>query len=77
MDAVLSDVVMPGGSGLELADRLRRERPDLPVVLATGYSEAAETAAGGPWPLLQKPYSADDLAAALHAQSDRAARPPG
>jgi CheY-like chemotaxis protein len=39
-DAVFSDVVMPGVGGLELARRLKRENPDLPVVLATGYSDA-------------------------------------
>ena len=39
-DAVFSDVVMPGIGGLELARRLKRENPDVPVVLATGYSDA-------------------------------------
>ncbi len=37
---LLSDMVMPGGmTGLDLARNFRRERPDLPVVLTTGYSE--------------------------------------
>jgi CheY-like chemotaxis protein len=40
IEMVLSDIVMPGAmSGLELAQTLRERYPELPVVLATGYSE--------------------------------------
>ena len=61
-DLVLTDYAMPGMTGLELADRLRRERPELPVVLATGYAEVAAGAA--PWlPRLAKPYRQEELAA--------------
>ena len=61
-DLVLTDHAMPGMTGLELADRLRRERPELPVVLATGYAEVAAGAA--PWlPRLAKPYRQEELAA--------------
>ena len=42
VDIVLSDIMMPGGvSGLELAREIKRRQPDLPVVLVTGYGEAA------------------------------------
>lgn len=59
-DLVVTDHVMPGMTGLELAERLRRDRPDLPVVLATGYAEVAQGAA--PWlPRLSKPYRQEDL----------------
>ena len=64
-DAVFTDVVMPGMSGLELADALGRLRPDLPVILTTGYSdEIAETGTGGK-PVLLKPYRLETLAAAI------------
>ena len=64
-DAVFTDVVMPGMSGLELADELGRVRPDLPVILTTGYSdEIAETGTGGKTVLL-KPYRLETLAAAI------------
>ena len=69
-DLVFSDVVMPGMGGLKLAEILAREKPALPVVLATGYSqEIAETGAGGR-PVILKPYRlatlAEVLSEALH-----------
>jgi CheY-like chemotaxis protein len=63
-DIVLTDIVMPGMSGIELAGEIARIRPDLPVVLATGYSEQA--ARGNErLPIVLKPYSASDLSSAL------------
>ena len=63
-DLVLTDIVMPGMSGIELAAEIGRLRPGLPVVLATGYSEQA--ARGNErLPIVLKPYSASDLSAAL------------
>lgn len=59
-DLVLTDHAMPGMTGLELAERLRRDHPGLPVALATGYAElpAATTA----WlPRLNKPYRQEEL----------------
>jgi CheY-like chemotaxis protein len=61
-DLVFSDVVMPGMGGLKLAEILNREKPGLPVVLATGYSEEiAHTGAGGR-PVILKPYRLATLA---------------
>ncbi|MGG5811587.1 ATP-binding protein [Falsiroseomonas sp. CW058] len=61
IDMVLTDHAMPGMTGLELAERLRRERPDLPVALATGYADLA--AGTSSWlPRLNKPYRQEDLA---------------
>ena len=67
VDAVFTDVVMPGPlNGLELAARLRETRPDLPVVLASGYSDAlAEWQGKRVWEVLAKPYRLDELGAAL------------
>jgi signal transduction histidine kinase len=66
-DIVFSDVVMPGMGGLKLAQMLAEEQPDLPVVLATGYSQQiAETGSGGR-PVILKPYRLATLAEALSA----------
>ena len=79
-DLVLTDIVMPGMSGIELAAEIGRLRPGLPVVLATGYSEQA--ARGNErLPIVLKPYSASDLSAALakalSASGFAASSPPG
>ncbi|HKY00691.1 MAG TPA: ATP-binding protein [Steroidobacteraceae bacterium] len=65
-DIVLSDVMMPGGmSGADLAREICKRRPHLPVVLATGYIEAARTAMGEGMEVLMKPFHLDALAEIL------------
>lgn len=64
IDVVLSDIVMPGMDGIELADRIWQLRPGLPVVLATGYSEQVSQTKQR-FPLVLKPYSAKHLNTAL------------
>ncbi len=41
IDALLTDMVLPGMNGLELARRVRRDRGDLPVVCMSGYADAS------------------------------------
>jgi CheY-like chemotaxis protein len=65
-DLVLSDLVMPGGmSGFELAQRIREGWPALPILLASGYSEAASKAVKAGFALVQKPYEPDLLVRAI------------
>ena len=64
-DIVFTDVVMPGMSGLELAEALRSRFPDLPVVLTSGYSHILAAEGSHGFDLLQKPYTADGLARVL------------
>ncbi|MGY4475067.1 ATP-binding protein [Bradyrhizobium sp. USDA 3364] len=65
-DLVFTDVVMPGMSGIELAEEIRRQGLDLPIVLASGYSQVLSQQGSGGFELLQKPYSAEQLARVLH-----------
>jgi len=44
LDLLVSDVVMPGGTGPQLHDRLALDRPGLPVLYLTGYAERARQA---------------------------------
>ena len=65
-DIVLTDVMMPGGmNGADLAREIRKRRPGLPVVLATGYIEAARTAMAEGMEVLMKPFQLDALAEIL------------
>ena len=64
-DVVFSDVVMPGMGGLKLAEALAAERPLLPVVLATGYSQEIALAGSGGRPVITKPYRLATLSEAL------------
>jgi signal transduction histidine kinase len=59
IDIVITDYAMPGMTGSELAAEIHRGRPGLPVVLATGYSDAPEEMG---LLRLNKPYRQQDLA---------------
>lgn len=64
---VFSDVIMPGGiSGVELARKIRMRRPELPILLTTGYSEAASESRE--FPVIAKPYDFETLKQAIAAQ---------
>ena len=69
-DVVFSDVVMPGMTGLDLAQAIRERSIDVPVVLTTGYSQALSQDGVAGFELVQKPYSIEELSRVLH----RAAR---
>ena len=57
---------MPGGvSGLELAREIRRRRPEIPIIVTTGYVEAVADMKDGEFGLLLKPFSVEVLADAL------------
>ena len=67
-DVLLVDLSMPGCDGLELARRARALRPDLPVVLMTGFSASlddAQVRAKGLSGLLPKPYNQQSLSRVL------------
>ena len=65
IDLVFSDIVMPGKmDGLCLARQLKAMRPQLPILLATGYSDAAVNVRGD-FPILRKPYEIHQLSQAI------------
>ena len=64
IDLLISDVVMPGISGLELARRLETSRPHLRVLFVSGHQEerlASRTGNQPVSPLLTKPFTAEEL----------------
>jgi len=67
-DVVLSDVRMPGLSGVELVGQLRRLRPSTPVVLMTAFGSidsAVEAMRGGAFDYLTKPFEPDAVILAV------------
>ena len=68
VDAVFSDVIMANGmTGVELAHEIMATRPELPILLTSGYTAQRMGAVtlNQDLPLLRKPYTLDDLAHAL------------
>lgn len=63
VDIVVTDHLMPGMNGVELARRLRADRPALPVLLVSGYAEVEGIDAQ--LPRLTKPFRKDELATSL------------
>ncbi len=75
IDLVLTDVVMPDGSGRDLAERIRKRWPDVRVLFMSGYAEdATSRAQAGPGAadFIQKPFSPELLVAKIRAVLSRA-----
>jgi signal transduction histidine kinase/CheY-like chemotaxis protein len=61
IDLVFADIIMPGGmNGFELAEAVRKDFPEIPILLTTGYSGDIVPAARG-LDIIGKPYRAADL----------------
>ncbi|MDF1614166.1 response regulator [Desulfurivibrio dismutans] len=74
-DLVISDQTMPGLTGGELARALREIRPDLPVIICTGFSTrmtAEQARRDGIQGYLMKPFSLDDIARLVRRVLDHA-----
>jgi CheY-like chemotaxis protein len=68
-DVVYTDIRMPGMDGVEVAKRIRSERPWLPVVIVTGYGSdenVARARAAGVKTVLHKPLSPEVIEASAH-----------
>jgi CheY-like chemotaxis protein len=80
IDILVTDMVMPGMSGRDLADRARRERPGLRVLFISGYSDEIVGRHGALEPgerLLQKPFSIAQLLESVRSSLDRGQPPHG
>ncbi|MDF8331723.1 MHYT domain-containing protein [Novosphingobium cyanobacteriorum] len=70
-DVVLLDYAMPGMNGAEVAERMRKVQPALPIVFASGYAdtEAIGRAVGPDAVTLRKPFRQEDLLTALAGEA--------
>ncbi|HEY5711820.1 MAG TPA: ATP-binding protein [Allosphingosinicella sp.] len=69
IDLLFTDMVMPGMSGRQLAERIMAERPATRILFTTGYSHDALAGEDGhdcAIPLLAKPFTVDQLARKVH-----------
>jgi PAS domain S-box-containing protein len=64
VDLVITDYAMPQMTGLQLADAIKKEWPEVPVIIATGFAEM-EPEAGPSLPKLAKPFTEAELAKEL------------
>jgi two-component system, cell cycle sensor histidine kinase and response regulator CckA len=73
IDLLLTDAMMPGKSGMELAGLLTAQRPGIPVIIMSGYTEATLDVPGmtEPFALLQKPFSPRELRRRIREVLDR------
>jgi len=76
LDLMLTDLVLPDFTGRDLADRVREVRPEVRILLMSGYVEdlVPRDAAPCPFPLLPKPFTPRELAARVREALDG---PPG
>ncbi len=68
IDLLITDMTMPGMNGVVLTEKVRKIRPDLPVILMTGFSEAIDSDLArkkGIAELLYKPVGQSDIAASI------------
>jgi CheY-like chemotaxis protein len=66
LDVIISDVVMPGMSGIDFAKRARHARPGMPIVLVTGDAYAVDAVLANGSVALLKPYTAETLERVLN-----------
>jgi signal transduction histidine kinase len=71
IDAVITDYAMPDMTGAELAVQISRLRPELPVILATGYADFPNSTAAQSLPRLSKPFGSHELASILTMLNQR------
>jgi CheY-like chemotaxis protein len=77
LDLLITDVGLPGLSGIRLAEAARAWRPDLPILLITGYvGKSLETLRLAPnMEVLRKPFTLIELAARVQALMKATALP--
>jgi CheY-like chemotaxis protein len=63
LDALLTDIRLPGANGWAVASAYRERFPDLPVLYVTGYSEQMQPVPGGI--IISKPYRMDKVIGVL------------
>jgi CheY-like chemotaxis protein len=61
---VVTDYTMPRMTGVRLAEMIRKRRPEIPILMITGYANLSDQAADG-LPRIAKPFHATDITRTL------------
>ena len=76
-EVLVSDVRMPGPSGIELLQKLKEKHPDVPVIVMTAYSDLESAVAvfqGGAYEYLPKPFDVDQAVGLIQRALDESQR---
>jgi two-component system cell cycle sensor histidine kinase/response regulator CckA len=73
IDLLLTDAIMPGKTGMELARTMRATRPNLRVIVMSGYAEDALSGLDETLDVLRKPFSPGELRMRIRAATDQGA----
>ncbi len=74
VDLVITDIRMPGMSGLELLTELKQQRADLPVIMITAFAspdDAVLAMKNGAFDYITKPFNVDEIKAVIKAATNR------
>jgi two-component system response regulator PilR (NtrC family) len=73
-DVVISDIRMPGLSGLELLGEIKEQDPDLPVIMITAFAspnDAVEAMKLGAYDYISKPFNVDEIKSVIYSATNR------
>ena len=76
---ILTDIRMPGPSGIDLLDKVKEMRPDIPVIIMTAHSDldsAVESYEHGAWEYLPKPFDIEEAVSMVQraTETDKAGK---
>jgi two-component system response regulator PilR (NtrC family) len=77
-DLVISDIRMPGMSGLELLESIREHHGDLPVIMITAFAspdDAVQAMKNGAYDYISKPFNVDEIKSVIHSATKRESSP--
>ncbi len=74
IDLVISDIRMPGISGLELLEKIKDQNEDTPVIMITAFAspnDAVQAMKNGAYDYISKPFNVDEIKSVIHAATNR------
>lgn len=73
-DLLISDIRMPGMSGLDLLSQVKEDNPDLPVIMITAFAspdDAVSAMKNGAFDYISKPFNVDEIKSVIHSATSQ------